>query len=111
MREGDPERGRRGTSPTGDRPPREAPSPRPSPRAPLTPPHPTVTARREGEQFEALGQLLYWFIPIVAAIAVVVGGFASQTYNDGADNFLQAATSDEAPALIVPAEAVLKELQ
>lgn len=48
-----------------------------------------IDKRREGEQFEMVGKVFYYFVPILAALGLVVGAVASQTYNTGADVFIK----------------------
>jgi hypothetical protein len=51
-------------------------------RAPVTENHPPAPLRAQGEQFEALGQLSSYFIPLLAVLALLVGLFASSTYDE-----------------------------
>lgn len=62
----------------------------------------------EGEQFEMVGKVFYYFVPILAALGLVVGAVASQTYNTGADVFIKSATSDDSSALLIPAKDLLQ---
>lgn len=57
----------------------------------------------QGESFEALGQVANYFIPLLAVLAVLVGLFASSTYDEGATVFLDAPKSAEDSAKLVPA--------
>eukprot|EP00191_Tetraselmis_sp_GSL018_P014562 CAMPEP_0177587004 /NCGR_PEP_ID=MMETSP0419_2-20121207/5396_1 /TAXON_ID=582737 /ORGANISM="Tetraselmis sp., Strain GSL018" /LENGTH=93 /DNA_ID=CAMNT_0019076977 /DNA_START=446 /DNA_END=727 /DNA_ORIENTATION=+ len=58
------------------------------------------------EKWEVLGQLLRYAVPVVAIGVVLVGVFASYTYNEGADTYMQSASSETASAVLVPAEKV-----
>ena len=48
----------------------------------------------EGESFELLGQISSFALPIFIVLALAVGFFASSTYNNDADVFLDSPRSD-----------------
>ena len=49
----------------------------------------------EGESFELLGQISSYALPIFVVMALAVGFFASSTYNNDADVFLDSPRSDQ----------------
>jgi len=49
----------------------------------------------EGESFELLGQISSFALPIFVVMALAVGFFASSTYNNDADVFLDSPRSDQ----------------
>lgn len=49
----------------------------------------------EGESFELLGQISSFALPIFVVLALAVGFFASSTYNNDADVFLDSPRSDQ----------------
>lgn len=61
----------------------------------------------QGENWDFLGNVASWTIPIIALAAVGVGLFASQAYNSDADVYLKVATP-VSDAIMVPANEVDK---
>ncbi len=64
------------------------------------PPRPAVSSSEEpdfweGESFELLGQISSYALPIFVVLALAVGFFASSTYNNDADVFLDSPRSDQ----------------
>lgn len=52
----------------------------------------------EGESWEIMGKVAYFALPALIALAVGIGLFAANTYNNGADIFLESAKSDSTTA-------------
>lgn len=63
----------------------------------------------QGDQWEIFGKAAAAAIPVMMLLAVGVGFFAAQTYENGASVFLESPSSPTEPARLVPLEQLGKQ--
>eukprot|EP01025_Chloroclados_australasicus_P065207 TRINITY_DN8856_c0_g1_i3.p2 TRINITY_DN8856_c0_g1~~TRINITY_DN8856_c0_g1_i3.p2 ORF type:complete len:120 (+),score=10.81 TRINITY_DN8856_c0_g1_i3:156-515(+) len=54
----------------------------------------------EGEKWEWIGTVGQYFVPLVVLLAVIVGGIAAYTYNEGASVFLKPSNPNQSAQLL-----------
>ncbi|GAX85980.1 hypothetical protein CEUSTIGMA_g13396.t1 [Chlamydomonas eustigma] len=61
----------------------------------------------ESDNYNELGKALEnYFLPGLVVLGLVIGGYAANTYNEGATVFVKPASGPENPPVLIPAEAL-----